>query len=360
MKIAYIYDVAYPWVTGGGERRIYELAIRLAKRGHEVHWFSLKWWDGPSDITWGGIYFHGVGKQRELYKNGRRDIGEALYFAWKIFRKFRGDFDVVDSQNFPYFHNFAAGLKRVNLVITWHEVWGNYWLQYLGRLGVVGVLIERALAHVTKNHVAVSKRTARELEKMGVKPYIIPNGVDTKKINGVKPAEEEFDVVFAGRLIKEKRVDLLLRSLVLLKDLKALIVGDGPEKPKLVKLARELGLRNVKFINFLKYEDLIAYMKSSKVFVLPSMREGFGIVVLEANAAGLPVVVVRHEMNAAVDLVEDGKNGFVAEPTAYDLAEKIRLAIEQSSIMKHYAVEFAKRYDWERITYIAEAYYKHI
>ncbi len=51
------------------------------------------------------------------------------------------------------------------------------------------------------------------------------------------------------------------------------------------------------------YDDLIGYMKSSKVFVLPSTREGFGIVVIEANACGLPVVVVDHEMNAATDLV---------------------------------------------------------
>ena len=57
------------------------------------------------------------------------------------------------------------------------------------------------------------------------------------------------------------------------------------------------------------YDDLIGYMKSSKVFVLPSTREGFGIVVIEANACGFPVVVVNHKMNAATDLVVDGING---------------------------------------------------
>ncbi|MFN3805270.1 MAG: glycosyltransferase family 4 protein [Pyrobaculum sp.] len=356
MKIAYIYDAVYPWVKGGGEKRVYELARRLAARGHEVHWFGLKWWDGPRHIEWNGVHLHGVGTWDTLYVKGRRSVGEAIYFAIKTLLKLGGKFDVVDSQQFPYLHNFAAKLRRLDFIITWHEVWGRYWLRYLGRPGLFGMLAERLATRLTRRHVAVSKRTARELEKMGVYARMIPNGVDVEKIEKIKPSPEESDVIYVGRLVREKRVDLLLKAARLLKkwipDLRVVVIGDGPERPRLEKLARGL---DVKFTGFLQYEEVIARMKSSKVFVLPSEREGFGIAVLEANAAGLPAVVVRHEMNAAVDLIEEGKNGYVAEPNEADLAEKIHRAMGH---MRQTSVEYAKMYHWDKITDAVEAYYR--
>jgi len=63
MKIAFVYDAVYPWVKGGAEKRIYEIAKRLADRGHEVHWFGVGWWfkDGNSEIiNHDGIILHGV------------------------------------------------------------------------------------------------------------------------------------------------------------------------------------------------------------------------------------------------------------------------------------------------------------
>ncbi|MFH1722874.1 MAG: glycosyltransferase family 1 protein, partial [Candidatus Altiarchaeota archaeon] len=60
MKIAYVTDVVYPHVKGGCERRIAELALRLAKRGHEVHVYSQKYWEGPSVVVKDGVTYHGV------------------------------------------------------------------------------------------------------------------------------------------------------------------------------------------------------------------------------------------------------------------------------------------------------------
>ncbi len=70
-------------------------------------------------------------------------------------------------------------------------------------------------------------------------------------------------------------------------------------------------------------------MKSARVFVLPSDREGFGLVVLEANACGLPVITVRRPDNAAQNLVVEGKNGFIAELDDADLARTILLVLAQ-------------------------------
>jgi len=60
MRIAYVYDAVYPWIKGGAERRVYELSQRLARRGHEVHCYGARWWEGERHIKLGGVWHHGV------------------------------------------------------------------------------------------------------------------------------------------------------------------------------------------------------------------------------------------------------------------------------------------------------------
>ena len=110
--------------------------------------------------------------------------------------------------------------------------------------------------------------------------------------------------------------------------MRALIIGDGPERTDLKSRVRESGLEdNVEFCGFLEdYSDALALMKSSRAFASPSTREGFGMAALEANACGLPVVTVRHRMNAVMDLVTE-QTGMVCEPTAAALAESLCRAL---------------------------------
>jgi glycosyltransferase involved in cell wall biosynthesis len=88
-------------------------------------------------------------------------------------------------------------------------------------------------------------------------------------------------------------------------------------------------------------------MKSSKMLVLPSTREGFGLVVIEAMAAGIPVITTRHKDNAARDLVVDGVNGLLVEPMATDIAEKILNLMRDGTQMK--PRKNIEKYDWQHI-----------
>ncbi len=90
-------------------------------------------------------------------------------------------------------------------------------------------------------------------------------------------------------------------------------------------------------------------MKSSKVFVLPSTREGFGIVVIEANACGIPVVTVNHKDNAARDLIEEGKNGFVCQLDEKEIAKNIMKGIKNRNRIKQTCTNSVKLYDWDNI-----------
>jgi len=101
-------------------------------------------------------------------------------------------------------------------------------------------------------------------------------------------------------------------------------------------------------------------MKSSKVFVLPSTREGFGIVALEANACGLPVVTVNHKMNAACDFIANGETGFICALSEVDIAEKILRGLNRRRDMKRICIESAKRHDWDNIVNTTEKVYEKI
>ena len=369
MKIAYVYDAVYPWIKGGVEKRIWEISKRLVKRGHEVHIFGMKYWDGGDVFINDGVFLHGVCEPKELYVEGRRSIKEAVYFARKLlFPLMKEDFDVIDCQAFPYFPCFTAkicsSVKRTPLVITWHEAWDDYWYEYLGKKGVLGKWIERMAVHLTDKVIAVSERTKKDLERIGVKKEVrvIPNGIDFGRIERIKASEKESDIVFAGRIIKDKNVDVLIKAVELVKrevpDVKCVIIGDGPEKKGLEKLVHELGLENnIAFTGFLDdYDEVISYMKSSKVFVLPSTREGFGIVALEANACGLPVVTVNHKRNAACDFISN-ENGFICGLSEGDVAEKILRGMDERENRERKCIESAKGYDWVRVVDIVEHYY---
>jgi glycosyltransferase involved in cell wall biosynthesis len=365
MKIAFIYDAAYPWVKGGAERRIYELSTILVKHGHEVHWYSLAWWWDERklmDIEMDGIKLHGVSKPKPLYTEDRRSIKEAIFFSLHLTNPLMKErFDVVDCQGFPFFSSFVCKfhqlIGRSKMVITLHEVWGDYWYEYLGRAGIFGKLVERSMLALTDRFITVSQKTERDLQaiKRTDNSHMVPNGIDLNLITDVKPAKTGFQLLFVGRLIKEKKVDLLLKSLPkVLKtcpDVKCMVVGDGPERSRLEGLSRELELTaTVEFAGFMEgYNELISTMKSSEVLVLPSEREGFGMVVVEANACGIPVVVVDYPMNAAKDLVQEGENGYISKPNPEDLAQTIIKTLKNNNNMVETSKSMSKNYDWDRI-----------
>jgi glycosyltransferase involved in cell wall biosynthesis len=372
LRIAFVYDVIYPYVKGGVEKRVWEVAVLLAARGHEVHIFGMKYWAGDDIIVRDGVVLHGICPARSLYANGKRTVGEALRFAISLIPALLKErFDIIDCQQFPYFPCISVKsvcfLKKIPLVITWHEVWGDYWYTYMGRTGLFGKFIERMVSRMAPHAIAVSATTAGQLEKIRprTKAVVIPNGIDLREIAAISPVQHQSDLLFAGRLIREKHADLLIDSFrILLQDhpeLSLLIIGEGPEEESLRSHVREMGLeRSVRIMNFFpRHEDLVAQMKAARVFVLPSTREGFGITALEALACGLPVVTVDHPANAVRELITE-KTGFLCTLSSEDLARATREALRRHADMQQDCIASAAQYDWDCIAADLETCYRSV
>nr|MDO8132897.1 glycosyltransferase family 4 protein [Candidatus Njordarchaeum guaymaensis] len=372
MKIAYIYDAVYPWVKGGAEKRTHDIAKRLVRKGHEIHWFGLTWWYeglGEKDIEYDGIFLHRVCSPLELYVDGKRSIEEAVAFGIALLPPLlRERFDIIDCQEFPYFSCFAAKsysmLRRSPLVITWHELWADYWYEYLGRRGIIGKFIEQVTARLASANIAVSEATGRRLQSLVKNVEIIPNGLDFHDISRTPRSSLESDVIFAGRLIQDKNVDLLLRAMQVVRkkiaNIRCFIIGDGPERSKLESLTTHLGLeRNLEFFGFIQdHREVLSLMKAAKVFVLPSTREGSSIVAMEANACGLPVITIDHYRNAARELIEPGINGLLCGLSAEEIGAKIVAAFDMN--LRDHCIERAKAYDWDIIVTRYETYLRHL
>ena len=183
--------------------------------------------------------------------------------------------------------------------------------------------------------VCISSFMAEKLVAIGIeeeKTVLVHPGVDVEQFKPKKPSEKIAErtgygkkriMLSVARLVDRKGLDYAIRAFVDvrkdIKDLRYFIVGDGPEKNKLEKLAEELGVKeDVVFAGEVGNDELVDYYNACDVFVLPSIvsekefkSEGFGIVFLEANACGKPVVGTR--VSGIVDAVAENESGLLVE-----------------------------------------------
>ena len=329
MNICVVYDCLYPWSIGGAERWYRSLAEGLVARGHQVTFLTLTQWDKEEPPKLPGITVVPVGPRMVLYIQGRRRILPPLRFGWGVFLhllRFGNRYDVVHTASFPYFSLLAAGitrfLHRFRITCDWHEVWSRaYWRGYLGKPGgEIGWLIQRLCAHVPQNAYTFSRLHASRLQQLGIRGSIgILTGEYVARLTAPisAAAADPPVVIYAGRMIPEKRVPLLVEALAVARGtiphLRAIVFGDGPERERIRERVDALALRDVvEMPGIVPEEQLINSVARALCVVQPSSREGYGMVVVEASAQGVPAVVVAGEDNAAVELIELGRNGFVA------------------------------------------------
>jgi glycosyltransferase involved in cell wall biosynthesis len=340
MRICLVYDCLFPYTVGGAERWYRNLALRLAAEGHAVTYLTLRQWERAAAADLPGVRVVAAGPRMALYRGaGQRRIAPPLVFGagvlWHLLRHGRR-YDVVHTASFPYFSLLAAAVARrahgFRLVVDWHELWSRtYWREYLGRAGGrIGWAVQSLCLRVPQRAFCFARLTAERLRAEGVRGEVtVLEGEYAGPLEGHSPLPAEPVVVFAGRHIPEKRAPAVVPAIGRARErvpgLRGRVLGDGPERPAVLAAIAEHGLEDVvEAPGFVATEVVEHDLARALCMVLPSSREGYGLVVVEASAAGTPSVVVRGEDNAATELVEEGVNGFVAASAApEDLAEAI-------------------------------------
>ncbi len=352
MRICLIYDCLFPWTVGGAERRMRDLAEALATRGHDVTYLTRRQWADEDPPQLPGIRVVAVSRDEPLYgPNGNRTIGEPLRFGAGVLKhlvRHGRSYDIVHTVSFPYFSLLAAGMARrrggYRLFSDWYEVWSpEYWRQYVGGPQAhIARAVQRACARVPQQAFVFSGLHSRRLTTEGLRrtPTVLWGEWATNADTAGEPtpppprADEGRSstgpqVVFVGRHIPEKRAPLAVEAIVLaarqIPGLTGVIFGDGPQRSQVLATIDRLDAHaTVTAPGFVDAGQLHAAFAGALCLLAPTRREGYGLVVVEAAALGVPVVLAAGPDNAAVELVDDGVNGFVCpEDTSQALAAAI-------------------------------------
>ncbi len=338
---------------GGVPRNTHKLVLALRKAGVDVEVLA------PHEEGDQGLSF-----SYPVYRYPRwpvKRIFTRAYLFWLLKIYNQKAFDIIHCHGVDpaaYVSSFFKALKGVPYIVTPRRT--NIFKQ------------GRHLSHRHRNRrarrgllradmvTALSSGIQRIVESAGVRPeriVHIPHGIDPDPFKEARPMEWERPYVLAlGRLVGFKGFDCLIRAFSHLADrhqeIDLVIVGDGPKYGELRELASELGLLDrVHLVGFKEGEEKLAWYKGARAFVLPSYpgNEGFPNVLLEAMAAGLPIVAT--EVSGAEDIVIHGKTGYLVPP--YDsnaLASAIDLILTQTGAINPSAVStHLERYRFDAI-----------
>lgn len=327
MKILQVYKDYYP-VVGGIENSVRALAEGLARRGHEVSVAVCNTAAHSQVETLNGV---------RVLRAARAQTIASTPISWQLPRFMAAQKPDLVHLHFPYpfgeVSHWLTAARRLPTVITYHSD--------VVRQKVIGMLYKpvlryslrraRAILATSPNYVASSP----ELSRLADRCLVLPLGVDAKRFASPPRHEQPRpSLLFVGQHRYYKGVPDLLTAMTLV-DADLVLVGDGEMRPAWEAQAASLGLMQegkVRFVGAVPDEALPHYYRSADVFVLPASArsEAFGVVLLEAMAAGVPCVTTELGTGTSY-AVQDGVNGYVVPPhTPRALAEAInRLLVNE-------------------------------
>lgn len=304
-------DTANP-EGGGSEVYVEQLAQRWARHGHRVTLVCAAHACAPALEERGGIRIIRVGTKLTVYSRARKLLRQGALGAVDV---------VVDTQNgIPFFARYATKAPTVVLVHHVHrEQWPVVYDPVRARVGwfIESVAAPRAL--LGSDYVAVSEATRRELIAQGVPAEavtVVHNGTEALAASGAS-RESAPRILVLGRLVPHKRVEHVIAAAAILRaqhpGLTVAVVGDGWWAPHLHEAARAHGVADiVEFTGHVSESEKARQVDRAWVLALPSLKEGWGLVVMEAASRGVPAVAYA-DAGGVAESVEDGITGVLVD-----------------------------------------------
>jgi len=343
-RICILYDFLFPHTIGGAERWYRNVAERLALAGHPVTYLTTRQWQrGEKPQLEGGVEVVAVLPKLPPYTpSGRRRILPVLLFSLAVaahLLRHRRRYAVIHTNATPFLPLLTVGLLQplcsYRLVVDYHELWtARYWRSYLGPVGgTIAYLIQSLCLRFPQEAFCFARLYEARLHAAGVNgPVRVLEGEYAGPLEEPQPRPAKPFLLFAGRLIPEKRPLLALEAFALarkrLPELQLKLLGQGPLEGEVRAAVARLGLEGVVEVpGFVAAERLQELMGEALALLHPSSREGYGMVVIEACAAGTPAIVVAGEDNASCELIEVGVNGYVVPLPQPDLLAEAILKV---------------------------------
>jgi glycosyltransferase involved in cell wall biosynthesis len=249
-------------------------------------------------------------------------------------------------------HNLPASLPMKNAsgkkILTLHGIYSQQIDILHGKtIGKISNSYEKEALRWADVITAVSKETCNYYEKLGSKVIHIPNAIDIRSLSEKKDKKYDKQIIFAGRLSKEKGIlNLLEISKNLSDDIHLLIVGSGPEEEK-VRNACKLR-SNLHYLGYQPHEKTIELIRGSDVLVQPSIVEGISTTLLESMACKIPIIATKIGGNQ--EIIEHKKTGILVEPgrmeSFLDSIHQLMSDKQFANNLVDEAYRYVQKYDW--------------
>lgn len=348
-------DPKHP-LAGGAEQVMHEHMKGWVKAGHKVTLFSSRVMGLPNKETFDGI---------EIIRKGDQYLGVkiAAFLFW-LKNKNKYDFIVDQFHGIPFFTPLYINKPKLAVL---QEVAKRVWLlnelpvPFNWIIGLLGYLFEPVIFLFYKKvpFMVGSDSAKKDLIKIGIdssKITIVPHGVIVRKPDPFPKKEKIKTVMFLGALAKDKGVEDALKAFSILAkkgNYQFWVVGRGsPEyKDYLKSICGRLGIVNkVKFLGFVDQEKKFELLARAHVLINPSIREGWGLVNIEANAMSTPVVAYKSP--GLIDSVKDGLSGIICKSNTPDfLAKEAMNLINNGNLyrkLQQGAINWSKNFSWEK------------
>lgn len=371
ISITHISQYFLPY-KGGQENRIWQIGKRLSSYGYSINVITSRL---PNTSLFEIIDGIKVFRSRTLFKI----YNTPIFPISEVFRRVKTDIIEVHIPNLYTVEKGCYLSKKYNLplVITFHHEPKGYnnLTKIISRVWKL-IFYDNTLNYATKI-ITPTKRYIHEckyLWKVKDKVVVIPNGVDlelfrplnkTKCKNVLHIDENELNILYVGKLEEYKGISYLIRAIGEIsnknKNIRLTIVGKG-KKRIFQELCRKLGVKAI-FLEDIPEKELPIIYSSADVFVLPTVTtEGFGIVILEAMACGVPVVATN--VGGIPEIVEDGENGLLVPPkSSTALSNAIIYLLENDEVrnkMKRRGLKKVREYSWDIATKKTKEVYEDI